>query len=314
MNNSNEHNNENNYEISNTIIKIKGDQYWIGDKAKIFRKDLIGGACTHQGNFNDVFFYDYHRDTKTKDIKQKYLNYFTCFSKSTLFNTTNYHFAIEKKNVARKAISDYLNEFVDYSASENIINYIEDYCSKTPNDCDTWNLFIDNMLHGYEMQAWKPPEATPDQLSDVELVDHNVIIGNLFFNSLFYPSAVQIIKEIVPSKYVQEIYNAFVRNIEHHGYSIYDYTNKENILVTLFDECQNYVFNCVLSDGKFSVDENCNARDFKQNPGYRYYLCSKNDYKKYIEKILLFISNWSLVLSSYMSVCIFGSISLTVCY
>lgn len=203
---------------------------------------------------------------------------------------------------------------MNYSTSENIINCIENYCRKTPNDCDPLKIVMENMRQGFGMDEWRPPSATPDQLSQSELVEHDVVIGNPFFNKLFYPTAVQVIKEIAPINYTQKIYNAFVKNIEDHGFSIHDYTNRENILVTLFDECKEYVFHCTLEDGEFSVHENCNARDFRWSPGYRCYLCSESDYEKYIEKIIIFISNWSLVLSTYMSMCIFGSLGLTVCY
>ena len=260
----------------NGLVTIQGVEYWFEPDREACAQAL--NLPRHQiGSFgvknSIVNFYDYHQSAGTPDVKKRFLDKFTIVSTDT---TTDGPRKISWKNcccqsygTVEDALYDYLATYTWPQKCSEIVDFIRFYIKNT-------------------------------NLSPLELHLNDVIIGERFFNDLFYQSALMVAETIL----TPQLIDSMLVCIQSTPVLLSPSSPIQYALISQLDEAERHVFRTDLDDGKFEEEEF--LRDV------RYWRCSQHDLQTRILPLILFISNWSLVLGAYLAVAEFGSSAFTV--
>lgn len=258
------------------LVCIEGTEYWFEPDrtASSQALDLPRNQVGSFGAKNSVInFYDYHQSIGSPDAKQCFLDALTIASEETLFDGNRY---IHWKNccsaspsAVRTGLYDYLQTYVWPEKCSEIVNLIDAYTKDT-------------------------------SISEQEMFLRAIIIGEDYFNDLFYLTSLMVAEAVLTPKLINSMLTSVPRKVT--LFSLH--STPYNVLITQLDEAQRHIFRTNMEDGEF-------ARESYLRP-IRQWRCSPRDLKTRILPLILFISNWSLVLGAYLTIRQFGALSFTV--
>ena len=288
---------------------LEGEQYFIGNKAREIAFSL-NGALGLSDDRPYARFYDFHLAANT-DYKKEFLNNFYCFKEEPTNDGHLMHFDISSLDEAKAATRNFLINFIGNDIADKIIADIIDECLKTNSTIDDRNPVglsdtdkFDFYLNHY---PWpKPNQCNDFELSPQEIYHQCLYIGFPFYNRMFYKYGIQVLKNMIPRELYDNMFNAMIENEKIHNEKLEGFKNIENIFIWSFDEHERFAFRFDLDNNKFFVS------DKRYIYGAKSFNCSKNDYEIHHERIVLFISNWSLVIGTLMAVSLFRNIGLTI--
>ena len=258
------------------LVTIEGSEYWFEPEraACMMALDLPREEIGSFGVRNSVVnFYDYHRSAGSEDTKKRFLDALQTASTET---TRDGWQIISWKNCYTKSFEDIRTGLYDY---------LETYV--WPQKCSEIVTLID---------AYVRSESPSDQ----ELFLRDIIIGDKYFNNLFYLTSLMVAEAVL----TPELINSMIESVPDKITAFTSHSAPQNILITQLDEAQLHIFRTNLRDGEF-------ARDEFLRP-IRRWRCSPNDLRTRILPLILFISNWSLVLGAYLTVALFGALAFTI--
>lgn len=260
----------------NELVVVEGVEYWFEPERRGCLQALglpanqVGGFGVKKGAAN---FYDYHRSLGTEDARQKFLDVLQAVSTETTQVGSR---AIHWKNYCSQSHSD---------VRKGLYDYLETYV--WPQKCSEIVTLIDSYLR-------------TASISGQELRMRDIIIGEHYFNDLFYLTSVEVAETIL----TPELMWAMLNSVPDKWAAMASHSKPENVLITQLDEAQRLIFWSDLDDGQFERESFSRWE--------RRWRCSPNDLRTRILPLILFISNWSIVLGAYLTVETFGALAITV--
>ena len=257
-------------------VTIEGVEYWF-EPERGACADSLGLPRWEIGSFgavNSVInFYDYHASAGTVDTKKRFLD--TLHTASTDTTRDGYR-VITWRNCYTKSFEEVRTGLYDYLGT-----YV------WPQKCSAIVDLIDsNARASTKISKW-------------ELQHRDITIGWEYFNDIFYLTVLEVADALLTEKLKKSMFDSIpVQEV------LTGHARPQNALITQFDEAQLHEFCVCLEDGEF-------GRDWQSRPE-RHWRCSSADLQTRILPLILFVSNWSLVLASYLTVLHYGSLAITV--
>ncbi|MDO5334763.1 MAG: hypothetical protein Q4F23_01605 [Coriobacteriia bacterium] len=249
-------------------VSVRGVEYWLGPERAACAAALNMPSFVDIGSFrianNFVRFFDYHKSLATNDVRGRFLDTFQIASTESSFNGFQH---INWKNCCTKSLED---------VKRGMYDYLETFV--WPAKCSEIVDCIDSHVR------------SDAYISDQELILKDVIIGYQFFNTIFYDTSLLVADAILMTDLMEAMY----RSIPNPSSTLLNHTRPENMLITQFDEVERYIFRTNLEDGCFLCDWSSRQE--------KHWRCSPQDLGSRILPLIQFISNWSLVLGSYLAV------------
>ena len=260
----------------NESVTVEGIEYWFEpDRAPCMQ--ALGLSREQVGSFgvkkSVVNFYDYHQSVGSADAKGRFLEVLKTVSTET---TLDGYQTIHWKNCCAKSFDD---------VRRGLYDYLETYV--WPQKCSEIVSLIDSYVR-------------TTNVSQQEMFMKDIIIGEKFFNDLFYLTSLAVAEAVL----TPELINSMLESVPDKISAFTSHSMPHNVLITQLDEAQRHVFRTCLRDGQFE-------RESFLRP-IRYWRCSPNDLRTRILPLILFISNWSLVLGAYLTVAEFGALAFTI--
>ena len=260
----------------NELVTIEGVEYWF-EPDRSASIPVLGLSREEIGSFgvrkSVVNFYDYHRSAGSADARRRFLDVLQTVSTET---TRDGYQTIHWKNCCTKSAND---------VRRGLYDYLESYV--WPQKCSEIVTLIDSYVR-------------TERISQQEMFMRDIVIGNRYFNDLFYLTALAVAEAILTPELISSMIGSVPNKVE----AFSRHSMPQNVLITQLDEAQQHVFRTDLMDGQF-------ARDGYLRP-VRRWRCSPDDLRSRILPLILFISNWSLVLGAYLTVVQFGTLAFTI--
>ena len=259
----------------NEQVVIEGVEYWF-EPDRSASTAVLGLSYAEIGSFGTkqsvVNFYDYHRSVGSRDTRQLFLNALQEVSREETHDGYQIihwkNFCTNSLDAVRCGMYDYLESYVWPQKCSEIVDIIDSYIRNR-------------------------------RISHLEMLVMDIIIGEDYFNDLFYLSAVAVAEAIL----TPELINSMIDSVPNKERVFRTHSRPKNVLITLLDEAQRYVINTDLCDGEFAYG--------LYNRQVRHLRCSSADLRTRILPLIMFISNWSLVLGAYLTVAQFGTLAFT---
>ena len=258
------------------LVTIEGVEYWFEpDRAPCMQtlnlpREQVGSFGVKKSVVN---FYDYHRSAGSADARGRFLDVLQTVSTDTSLD--GYH-TILWKNCCTKSYDD---------IRRGLYDYLETYV--WPQKCSEIVTLIDSYVR-------------TTSISQQEMFMKDIIIGEKYFNDLFYLTSLAVAEAIL----TPELINSMLESIPDKIAAFTSHSMPHNVLITQLDEAQRHVFRTSLRDGQFEREDYLRP--------IRRWRCSPNDLRTRILPLILFISNWSLVLGAYLTVVEFGAVAFTI--
>lgn len=260
----------------NELVTVEGVEYWFEpDRTPCLQ--ALGLPREQVGSFgvkkSVVNFYDYHRSVGSADAKERFLGVLQTVSTDT---TLDGYQTIHWKNCCTKSFDD---------VRSGLYDYLETYV--WPQKCSEIVSLIDSYVR-------------TTNVSQQEMFMRDIIIGEKYFNDLFYLTSLAVAEAVL----TPELIKSMIESVPDKITAFASHSMPYNVLITQLDEAQRHVFTTCLRDGQFE-------RESFLRP-VRQWRCSPNDLRTRILPLILFISNWSLVLGAYLTVAEFGALAFTI--
>ena len=260
----------------NELVVVEGVEYWFEpDRAPCL--ETLGLPREQVGSFgvkkSVVNFYDYHRSVNSADTRERFLGVLQTVSTDTTLD--GFH-TIYWKNCCTRSFDD---------VRRGLYDYLETYV--WPQKCSEIVTLIDSYVR-------------TTSVSQQEMFLKDIIIGERYFNDLFYLTSLAVAEALL----TPELISSMLESVPDKIAAFTSHTMPHNVLITQLDEAQRHVFRTSLRDGQFEREEYLRPS--------RRWRCSPHDLRTRILPLILFISNWSLVLGAYLTVAEFGALAFTI--
>lgn len=260
----------------NELVTVEGVEYWFEpDRSPCMQ--ALNLPCEQVGSFgvkkSVVNFYDYHRSAGSEDTRERFLGVLQTVSTDT--TQYGYH-TILWKNCYTKS---------PYDVRRGLYDYLETYV--WPQKCSEIVTLIDSYVR-------------TTNISQQEMFMRDIIIGEKYFNDLFYLTSLAVAETLL----TPELISSMIESVPDKIAAFSSHSMPHNVLITQLDEAQRHIFKTSLRDGQFERQEFLRP--------VRRWRCSPNDLRNRILPLILFISNWSLVLGAYLTVVEFGAVAFTI--
>lgn len=298
-------------------VILSGKRYYLGPNARgmlgfpdnWLGKDTIGTISTSNEMKERLNFFDYHDCAKSDDCRKIFLDYFDCFSDSPSDDGHIYHYDVKNKSIAEEAFIKFLCIYIDEDVAKEVVEIVNRLCPSTRVDSSSSGSYDFYLRHMAELSTMSAEGLDPLNISARELWHKSVFIGYPYFNNLFYTTAKIVIKAMLPDGVYDNLLQLLIDDASKRPYGLEGWTDISNIIVSTFDEKKRYDLYLTSDNNVFVVDPNTDHLDIVN--GVNKFLLSDYIYELQVKPIILFLSNYSLVLSTYMSACLFGSLAFT---